>query len=208
MKISSNFVDYYDYLTHVYGSDPLIFYLRRNLKEFRTFNIPIKWEDTPYFPSYSFEDVRDHIKYYGLSVMGFFYLVKAEGVLNNVKMTLDLNPRVHRWSKKMAYTAGTKYAFLDKIAKDIKQPVFFFEINRGASSLNNAHVEVLDILPNLSVFDFASIIPAEKIYQDLSYYIANIINDGIDIKPPSEIANNDKILQAGFDLKKSFRHRQ
>ena len=55
---------------------------------------------------------------------------------------------------------------------------------------------------------FPEIMPAEQLYQDLAYYIANVIEDGIDLRPPTEIADIDKVVQYGFDKKQSFRHRK
>ena len=42
-------------------------------------------------------------------------------------------------------------------------------------------------------------------YQEISYFIGNTMNESPDIKPPVEISNKDKISKAGFDLKNSFR---
>jgi hypothetical protein len=52
-----------------------------------------------------------------------------------------------------------------------------------------------------------ALIPATQMYQELSYFMGNTIKEHPDTEPPVEVSNNCKIINAGFDLKQSFRHR-
>ena len=63
-------------------------------------------------------------------------------------------------------------------------------------------------VPILSELGIPNIIPAEKIFQELSYFIGNIMKESPDIAPPVEIENDLRIEGHGFDLKQSFRHRK
>jgi len=47
----------------------------------------------------------------------------------------------------------------------------------------------------------------EILFQDVYSYISNVLRENPDVKPPVEVANENKITAAGFDIKKSFRHR-
>jgi hypothetical protein len=50
-------------------------------------------------------------------------------------------------------------------------------------------------------------VPATEMYQNLAYFMGNLMNVSPDKAPPVEVSNNQKILKSGFDLVKSFRHR-
>ena len=51
------------------------------------------------------------------------------------------------------------------------------------------------------------LISADEIYKHLSNFIAYELNNDKN-EPPVEVTNKDKIIKAGFDVKKSFRHRK
>lgn len=63
-------------------------------------------------------------------------------------------------------------------------------------------------IPNLSkIQGIGGIFPPHEIYRDLTNFFIRI-KDSVDTKPPVEIANEDKIVKAGFDTKTSFRGRE
>jgi hypothetical protein len=61
-------------------------------------------------------------------------------------------------------------------------------------------------LPRLGELGFAAIFSAEQAYQNLSYFVGNYLRDSADLNPPAAVSDRDRIVQHGFDLKKSFRH--
>ena len=208
MRIQSNFVDYYDYLAHQFGADPKIFYLRQGSD--KTYFTPISNECpiVPNTPSY------DHYsdKFIGLAVCGKYYLLKW----NYIKQYSPFDPRFVKFqlitgykSWNYVYGPGKHYAGLDEVSKEIGQPIFLFSTKSVKSHGSwKTQFELYDFLIPLQPLSFHKVYPAEQIYQDLQYYIANVLNDGIDLRPPTEIADIDKVVQYGFDKKQSYRHRK
>lgn len=62
--------------------------------------------------------------------------------------------------------------------------------------------------PRLKDLGLSSLYPAEALYQDIAYFVGNVLHPSPDLAPPVFIADKDKIVQYGFDLKQSFRHRK
>lgn len=63
-------------------------------------------------------------------------------------------------------------------------------------------------IPNLSkIQGLSGIYSPHEIYRNLTNFFITI-KDSVDTKPPVEIANDDKIVKAGFDTKSSFRGRE
>ncbi len=63
-------------------------------------------------------------------------------------------------------------------------------------------------VPILKDIGFNHVQSPEQTYQDISYYMANVLRENPDVVPPVKIADKDRIVQHGFDLKQSFRHRK
>lgn len=64
--------------------------------------------------------------------------------------------------------------------------------------------------PLLSTVRIDRVYSPEKLYQDIEYYLLNIINESPDVLPAGNppMTNKEKIISKGFDYKKSFRHRK
>ena len=82
-----------------------------------------------------------------------------------------------------------------KVSRELQQPAF---IIRGRELIEGK-------LPRLGELGFAALFSAEQMYQNLSYFVGNYLRESADLKPPVTISDRDRILQHGFDLKKSFR---
>jgi hypothetical protein len=85
---------------------------------------------------------------------------------------------------------------LIKAHQALKQPAFMIVNPEEASGR----------LPRLGELGFAAIFSAEQAYQNLSYFVGNYLRDSADLNPPAAVSDRDRIVQHGFDLKKSFRH--
>lgn len=86
------------------------------------------------------------------------------------------------------------------------KPMPVFVIRR----INEAHsqcVQFVERTPVLSSLGLPAFLSAEQCYQEIAYFVGNVLRESPDMKPPVEIGNRDKIVAAGFDLKQSFRHR-
>src|SRR5690606_10244631 len=89
-----------------------------------------------------------------------------------------------------------------------KMPIFLL-----AGGYHEPHKDsvLIDCMPpNLGELRFASVLPAEQIWQELSYWLSNLINESPDMMPPPRppMTNLEKIEAHGFDKKVSFRRRK
>ena len=196
MKIRSNFVDYYDYLSHVYGADEKVFFNRIDTGGYAHDHIG---NTMPYI------NVRDRWRendpfYYGLAVCGRYWMLYSDDSIHylNPKSKYQVWMKQHNY---FSYRYQRLYGAIYDVSRAIKTPIFLFTVS-------GKRINVIEFAPKLMLTGFPEIMPAEQLYQDLAYYIANVIEDGIDLRPPTEIADIDKVVQYGFDKKQSFRHRK
>lgn len=93
--------------------------------------------------------------------------------------------------------------------KELGQPVFSFNpFYRAMSDFTVFHydVDVILDIPNLSTIQGVSgLFSTFEIYQGIVNFLGERKGNS-DLNPPVELANNDKIVKAGFDTKTSFRH--
>jgi hypothetical protein len=94
------------------------------------------------------------------------------------------------------------------LSKFIQQPVFL--INRvGYDFTIKKHRIVIDKnIPVLSEYGVAHYIQPEQLYQDIAYYVSNKMVLSPDLEVHDNMTDKEKIVQHGFDLKQSFRHRK
>ena len=109
------------------------------------------------------------------------------------------------------YIDRSEKIYLD-LCKKLKTPVFVQAQAYNSSwrsrpkGANKAEIVLEPKVPNLGELGFTALYSPEQLYQDLSYFMANTINDSPDMTPPVAISDKDKLLQHGFDPKRSFRH--
>jgi hypothetical protein len=104
----------------------------------------------------------------------------------------------------LEWCLGMPCPHLLSITKKIGQPVF--HIIRSHHRDQTIYIE--PNIPNLGELGMASIYPAEQMYQDLSYFVGNVMNPSPDMAPPTVMSDTERIVQHGFDLQQSFRHRK
>ena len=227
MKISSQFKDYYDYVAHIYGGgDPKILYLRNRLGKMETWStdayvrgIDIEQKGLP--AAHDDEISRKwHHDSKWLAINGKLYLI-----LNKVAAMYE-TPSPEAWTvldeqrhpEIWAYlhnsrswwrrdTQEEKYIGREmpevlELSRKVGAPVFTFE-----ASWRNNIAKVDGNVPILSAMGIPALIPAEQLYQDLSYFIGNTMKGSPDMMPAIQQTNKEKIVASGFDLKASFRHR-
>lgn len=218
MLVRSSFKDYYDHIGHVYGGgDPSIQYIRKRLREveqgterYSTFEVVQEGiRHTPYGDA-------DNLKYKWLSVVGRYYLLV--GTKNDYDVTPDwqiasfvLHPQLfkkiekHRWFRggESKNYVGEFSPKLVELSRKLNAPVFTFELSWKSKGALRVFVDV----PILANIGMPKLVPAEQMYQDLSYFLGNIIKESPDMTPSSKMSDKEKIVGHGFDLKQSFRHR-
>ena len=223
MKIQSKFKDYYDHVAHIYGGgDPLNVYQRKPLDE-TVYTFDSKVFDGFILPGNYYHDYM--LKY--IVIAGKLYTLRADKNPNPGQLSTWLDYelftpenfpkhfeknkskgfRKWRWlglNREQVYI-GYEHPALTEIAKAIGQPVY--ELVRISNSQKTS-VYVNRVIPILAANHIPSIISAEQMYQDLSYYTVNTMKESPDVRKPDISSDKEKVLQHGFDVKQSFRHRK
>ncbi len=211
MKIISPFKDYYDYLTGIYGVDERIVYLRNSVKS----NYVMSKER--FLFDFSFADklqkqylVVNGRRYLFINISKC-YFDKPQWVMFNYEQAIQDSKASYsygRWAGQAhTYTQGYTCEELIDISRKVGSPVFSV-IRSDWVRHKGYQLHIDGNAPRLMEYGFANIIPAEQLYQELEYFLSNILNESPDIKPPVTISNEDMIVSKGFDKKISFRHRK
>jgi hypothetical protein len=202
MKIISPFKDYYDHIAYIYGVDNTIVYNRNPFDKNTLPSDGYRMPDFQYwtrdvnetiFAQFGGKDKNDYSRRW-LCIMGKFYLQVTTNTLDRSSWKI-VNYEFNN-------TISQYHTELMKLHKHIQAPVFVINSNYW----RNFNIDT-DI-PILKDSGIASIISPEKMYQDISYFIGNVLKDNPDTLPPVNISDKDKLTQAGFDAKMSFRHRK
>jgi hypothetical protein len=227
MKIISNYKDYYDHVAYQYGVDPLIVYKRQPFShdaDLHKYICDQLHYISCYFPTRHIRPKDCEHQFKWLCINAKLYLLAADNIHAAYKV---VTPEIYKqlmskgskfelgssWSRRhYPYSSGYDYYIgndrvyneLIEVSCKLNTPVFeITETHFGhyIPETNKCRV------PTLSELGVASVIPPEKMFQELSYFIGNIMKDTPDVKPPVVIDNDLRIEGHGFDLKQSFRHR-
>jgi hypothetical protein len=223
MIIKSNTKDYYDHQAYVWGGgDPSIQYIRKPLSPLTRgkYSSDLRRDSITIYGSGVNRLIRNDeydVKY--LAVVGKYYILfrKHRHILDPTPnapyklLTEFSNPDLYAWyNKNRENRHGIKFVksgeFSEElvvISRKLDAPVFSFETCGGYSEGINIDPEV----PHLGELGMASIIGPEQMYQDISYFLGNIMKESPDMMPPTKMSDKEKIVGHGFDLKQSFRHR-
>lgn len=225
MIIKSQFRDYYDHVAHVYGGgDPSVVYDRNRLR-------PL--DDSGF--AHAFPVNMDRVsseRYYGntghyhskwLVIAGKYYHFKKQVGDPSAEFVLQYDMAVkEKTAKQIAYDKllmrngywrRKEENRIDeaketlKLSRKIGAPVFMIDRAEVSRTGKGYDYWIESAVPTLKNLGIASIISPEQIYQDIAYYIGNVMKDSPDMAPPTVLTDKEKIVQHGFDLKKSFRHR-
>jgi hypothetical protein len=220
MRIKSPFKDYYDHVAFQYGGgDPKIVYPRVRLADRDpeygciTMLYPEGLKGIPSLPGYFWKQSEFDFKW--LAITGKLYLivreysitgdkpwsVYREGIFQKLDSLL-IQPRWHEARYEYSNWVGRSCDKLIPIHRALKAPVFYISQSLGPYGVEGD-------VPNLGDLGIAALISPEQIYQDLSYFMGNIINESPDLMPEAKppMTDKERVLSHGFDIKKSFRHR-
>lgn len=219
MKIISKTKDYYDFVQHVYGSDNTVIYDRdaefpTNIKfhELGVSELDIPVSDGSRTGSFHYYSGGVGEIIYNVVICGKIYKVKhTKTCFSYTSNKPDINTYDvlsdyirKRWDGEYRYTQGEHIPAFDLISRYIKQPIFMYErVHRYGKN----YVEISDQIPNLTLMGFGKLLEPHLLYQDIEFYISNVINHGVGINPPVVISDKEKVIKHGFDVKQSFRHR-
>jgi len=226
MKIISKLKDYYDYIPHLYGGgDPKIVYDRRRIGELEEIggysylrDLQVEVKNFPnLYPGFVHKDNPYNFRsenwgFKTLVVCGKPYLLinttPLAGNPDNWEVFIKdkhshlVKPDTYRLHRDW----GIEFGSLTDLSKKIGHPVFV--VNHVEQYHKYVKVTIDGNCPILSSLGFPSLMTAEQLYQDLSYFILNKMKDSPDLQPPTVISDKEKVVQHGFDVKQSFRHRK
>lgn len=226
MKIISNFKDYYDFHSNIYGIDNNIVYNRKPIGEFIDGYYRDKeiihdtWKELKIKDFSGFDDINKFgsKSFYWLIFCGKPYpLIETnyrefhlldESLHSNILLKRKKDYWRNEWTE-----IGQQTSDLIELSRKLQQPIFIIlsthRITRHytTKAKDNFSSVIYAKYPNLGELGFAKIYKSEQVYQDLCYFMANTINESPDTMKPSILSDKEKVLQHGFDLKQSFRHR-
>jgi hypothetical protein len=227
MKIISKYKDYYYHIAYQYGEDPFVVYNRQpidNNSDIHKELIHILQCKSIYVPEIRSYNNEDGHYFKWLVVNAKLYLLHTTNIAKPYKvLTVEQHQILfsryssnrrfyHQPIKPYEYYIENNSisAELITISRKLNAPVFEFHGSGFGDTIT--HGDQIDTtkckVPVLSEVGFASIYSAEKIFQDIAYFIGNIMSVSADIIPPVVIDNDLRIEGHGFDLKQSFRHRK
>lgn len=232
MYIKSSFKDYYDFINSSYGIDKKYTFDRKivNLKdtlypfEVKTFPSDL---GIPFMEKYSFkksENDKDY-EFVWVLVCGKIFSIYKEKYNNTPWSIIEPDSPIleflgikttnkiitsffEGWRKDLDFYRGFYSEVFLNLNKEAKSPIVII-CNTNRYYRKNFGIQYIPGSPELKqIKGFVSLYPPEQIYQDIYYFLSNQVNGSPDINPPVELSDKSKILEHGFDLKKSFRHRK
>lgn len=201
MKIISKLKDYYDHIQHTtyLGGDNQICYTRNKIDKW-TVELNKELQKYKFYPNGNF---RVGIKWLAIAEKRF--LLITEDYNDNYKLINKKQYEKYCKFNSFEYYCGLIDPVITELSKKINQPVFTFNCidrDKGKSTY-----EIDEDIPILSNLGLASFIDPLTMYNDIYFFIANVLRQNPDTVPPVELDNQYKILQHGFD-KQSFKHRK
>lgn len=232
MKIISKFKDYYDVLSGVYGSDPKIRLDRAQELPREVVQrvaggdmLQVIKIDHYYETRWSKDSIegycyRNKTNIDILVVCGKMYYVESGqgsyALVSQEAQDLLCKEKTYNWKTRISRKLGVEdfmgrsASYIDEVSKKVGSPIFIIKDIQGAKSQYDYTFTIDEKVPNLSqIKGFPKLYDANQLYQDVSYWVANILNASPDVQPPGnpELTSKEKVLIHGFDAKKSFRHR-
>lgn len=230
MKIISNFKDFYDYISTYYGLDESIIYKRTSFNK-KDFKEPVKMTDvffderinTVYFIEISDEQRKlfsssiknQSVKYiiangkkYGFIKYKNKWQYLTQDLYDSIEVESPKYTSIFTSEKRGIVSNGKRIELLDDISKRVNAPIFECFISNAVYSRDKWYLAVFEHIPVLKELGFEKIVDVQQFYQELEHYIANVLRDNPDTKPPVLISDKDLIEAKGFDKKISFRKRK
>jgi hypothetical protein len=229
MKIQSSFKDYYDFVANQYGGgDPRVVYERKRLSsenpEFGSCygSKKVLIQNCPLIDPGTFGDEHS-VRLMYLIIAGKAYLITHPDDDSSIDVntyqltsaedffkTIGQTRKNWQWfyPQRFGVEFEKEHPFLIELSRVVGAPVFAIRtINHGYPRTESAEIVIHGQCPVLEKIGFPALIPATQMYQDLAYFVGNTMKPVPDTDPPVAVSNREKILKAGFDLKRSFRHR-
>lgn len=234
MRIQSAFKDYYDYVPFLNGGsgDPKIFYDRsRFLPNFREDGPSILEFKVPeaFFPfwlptlgqTWRMTNEKWDWALKWVCVAGNFYLSfdrnSKDANSDSFSLLSEGDPCFTDFQKRFErmyngreclvtlkeVTKGKPSQALVQLSREVGSPVFF--IAPSLSRKDQKIARVSNETPILKDLGFSKVVSPQQMYQDISYFVGNTLNECPDSSPPEKVSDSVRLVQRGFDPKLSFR---
>lgn len=228
MRIISKYKDFYDYLQYIYGQDDNVTWERDVVCEGRNLI-----GDSFYGRHLSYYNCEEFFSI--ISILGDAYVI-ADGFIprpngnfrddggNACKRVFGLltrdayekilrfsvrknefalrNAEPERFESAQAELREKNRGMLVDLHRKYRVPIL-----RVLDPFNGRWARVANAYEPLTAFPrlVAAIGDPAPLYQRIYNFFIEM-NDNVDLRPPVELSEKDKIVEHGFDLKKSFRH--
>ncbi len=198
MYIISNFYDYYDSMAYVYGVDKTITF-NRSSDFYKNINLSDVFSKSLQNVIYRFVYINRSINQNSqgrLLIMPDTIYRIHENLNDN---TYTVNPSMSktlRWlfnNNVSELNANMEY-IRTTLQKHIQLPYFL---------LSGTHDNITVTIPKLYELGIQDVIPADVCYQLIEMQLSKLLGNHDD--KLVTISNDDRVIQHGFDLKKSFR---
>jgi hypothetical protein len=228
MVIKSPFKDYYDFVANQYGGgDPTIVYVRGRISPLdrdpnfggvHETHLTVEIDgDCPLTAPDYFNMRNQELRQKYLIIAGKAYIIQKkagffeEDVNSYRVIPLELieeeDKKRHFWRKGYGVEIAKENQFLIELSRKIGHPVYVISDVSHRWGKFKTKICINGQCPILKIIGMPALVPATQMYQELAYFVGNTLKPVPDADPPVTVSNTQKILKAGFDLKKSFRHR-
>ncbi len=132
----------------------------------------------------------------------------------------DHAPTIYRLTRRRPYFLDNPFQIADLIggeepaliplSRALGSPVFIisgFAYIAGDPKRRLA-LTIETTIPIIGDLGIPTMYAPSQIYQDIAYFIGNTLHESPDIATPVSVSDRDRIIQHGFDVKVSFRHRK
>lgn len=230
MKIISKFVDYYDFASPYWANSDTVFV--RHSTEKPIGQLGHSWKRKHDFLSpYYLRPIRHEkqnrnwtVRCSKLIIAGTLYRLYEFTRIRDPFQLTDAERKNLSVSEYNAIGNKERYTFetdeANEFVKDLKKDGYIYRDIFGKTENDNSSYGYLNeefgapilyfdydessytVMMNPKLSDIYTGIPADQVYQNIEMWLNRE-------KPvPLELGNDEKIQKAGFDLKKSFRHRK
>jgi hypothetical protein len=206
MKIVSKFKDYYDYISHQYGADPLYTYDRKPFGDYKygIHHVLMNGTNDQYF---RLDIGRRYYEDANLIILiAGNYIFKFLRSFNKTKDSIVTTNSLVGYGN--TSILGISNETRIKLIKLVGVPVFLIEDLKVDYRTGYPVLHISERIPILKDYGISAIVSATDMWQSIFYTLSNVLQPNIDKQPPKEVNNYEKILAHGFDPKISFRHRK
>lgn len=226
MKIISKFKDYYDFISHQYGQDPLVVYERRSLSNDQIFIprkrlsdralnaiYPVRLKRGSYRRNKWQPSPAQHTDTVTLVAGKYvFPILRRHDPVTGVVTSHEIMAQAThgalvetgwRFDKRVdpllpAYEPPEEV--VEEVIRAAGMPVF------AVHNVEMQTVVLAERVPILAEWGVPALIPASEMWQNISHLLSNVLRRSPDKEPPCTVNNAERIQAAGFDEKTSFRH--